>query len=169
MVEIRRRYLALARASHPDVQPASEAERAESGLHMRDINAAWAVLGDVDKRSAYDRSRIQAQSDRRPPGARPFHATAAAHQAFHPFDDAPDQGFRESDDRPITMTRLPGWLVMAPPALLLGGLGGLALGSLTNIVGLVDVGLFSMLAAGLLFLAAPLVALAASRRGDRYP
>jgi len=169
VAEIRRRYLALARTAHPDLHATSETARADSGLQMRDINAAWAVLSDADKRSAYDRSRMQAQRDRGSPPTRPFHASEAAHEAFRPFDDAPYQEFCESNDRPITMSRLPGWLVMAPPTLLIGGLGGLAVGSITNIVALVDVGLFSMLAAGVLFLVAPLVALAASRSGDRSP
>lgn len=169
VAEIRRQYLALARTAHPDLHSTSEAVWAASGAEMRDINAAWAVLGDADKRSAYDRCRMQAERDRGSPHERPFRATEAAHEAFHPFDDAPYQGFSESNDRPITMSRLPGWLVMAPPTLLIGGLGGLTVGSFTNIVALVDVGLFSMLAAGVLFLVAPLVALARSRNGDRSP
>ncbi len=167
MAEIRDRYLSLARTSHPDFHHASEADRVTAELQMRDINAAWDVLSDVDERSAYDRARTQAQRSRMPPTARPFHATAAGHEAFRPFHDGSDGGFDESADRPITPSRLPAWLVLAPPSLLLGGIAGLAVGSLTNIVGLVDVGLLSMLAAGVLFLAAPLVALASSRRGDR--
>ncbi len=167
MAEIRGRYLALARASHPDFHHASEADRLKAELRMRDINAAWDVLSDVDERSAYDRARMQTERNRMPPTARPFHATAAGHEAFRPFDDGPETRFDPSVDRPITPSRLPAWLVLAPPSLLLGGIAGLAVGSLTSIVALVDVGLLSMLAAGVLFLLAPLVALASSRRGDR--
>ena len=167
VAEIRRCYLTLARSSHPDFHTESETDRVQAELLMRDINAAWAVLSDVDERSAYDRERMRKEGDRSPPKPQPFHATAAAHEAFHPFDDSSDTWFDGSSDRPITPTRLPAWLVMAPPSLLIGGIAGLALGSLTNIVGLLDIGLFSLLAAGVLFLVAPLVALGASRRGDR--
>jgi curved DNA-binding protein CbpA len=45
-------YRALARIHHPDV-----ANDPEAGSRMARINAAWAVLRDPRKRSAYDRSR----------------------------------------------------------------------------------------------------------------
>jgi curved DNA-binding protein CbpA len=45
-------YRALARVHHPDV-----ANDPESGSRMARINAAWTVLRDPAKRSAYDRSR----------------------------------------------------------------------------------------------------------------
>lgn len=43
-------YRALARRHHPDVSPHHDAER-----RMADINAAWAVLRDRERRVAYDR------------------------------------------------------------------------------------------------------------------
>lgn len=46
--EIRRAYLSLARRFHPDANPGGE-ER------MRAINEAWAILGDRERRSAWDR------------------------------------------------------------------------------------------------------------------
>ncbi len=139
---------------------------------MRDINAAWAVLGDPDARSSYDVDRLRREREAARRGAPsrpapPFHATAAAHEAFHPFDDGPDLGFDEAHDAPITPARLPNWLVLAPPMILVWGLGSLVAGSLINVVALVDFGLIAMLVAGVLFLLAPLVALGASRRGDR--
>ncbi len=166
MGEIRASYLALARSAHPDVQREAAA-RAEAEQTMRTINAAWAVLSDVDERSAYDRERMRRARDQ--PPKRTFTATAAAEEAFQPFDDSDDPPFDERDDRPITPARLPGWLVMAPPTLLIGGLGAVVVGSMVGIVAVVDLGLFSMLAAGMLFLIAPLVALGASRRSDRSP
>lgn len=46
---IRRAYRKLARQYHPDVSQEANAE-----TRMRDINEAYAVLGDADKRAAYD-------------------------------------------------------------------------------------------------------------------
>ncbi len=166
MDEIRASYLTLARSAHPDVQrDAAARERAEDT--MRTINAAWAVLSDVDERSHYDRQRLR--EERPTSTGRTFTASAVAEEAFRPFDASDEGSFDERDDRPITPARLPGWLVMAPPTLLVGGLGVLILGSMIGIVALVDLGLVSMLVAGLLFLTAPLVALGASRRSDRSP
>lgn len=166
MGEIRASYLALARSVHPDVQT-DAAARVQAEEKMRNLNAAFAVLSDVDERSVYDRERMRRD---RPSATRPsFTASAAAEDAFRPFDDSEDMPFDERDDHPITAARLPGWLVMAPPTLLVGGLGSVVFGSMVGIVTVVDLGLFSMLAAGMLFLIAPLVALGASRRSDRSP
>jgi len=46
--EIRRAYLALARRFHPDANPGGEDR-------MRAVNEAWAILGDRERRRAYDR------------------------------------------------------------------------------------------------------------------
>ncbi len=160
--EIRRCYLSLVRSNHPDLHANSEGDRVEAETTMREINAAWAVLGDVDERSAYDRSRLKVQGRSEGVGTPSFRATAAAKEAFRPFDDPPE--FDEHRDRPILPNRLPWWLMMTLSALLVGGIGALVLGSLTNTVSLVDIGLIAMLAAGVSFLSAPLVVRAANRR-----
>ncbi len=162
--EIRRCYLSLVRSNHPDLHANSEGDRVEAETTMREINAAWAVLGDVDERSAYDRSRLQVEDRSEGVGAPSFRATAAAEEAFRPFDDSPEFEFDEHRDRSILPNRLPGWLVMTLQILLVGGIGALVLGSLTNTVSLVDIGLIVMLAAGVSFLSAPLIVLAANRR-----
>lgn len=60
--EIRRAYVALARRFHPDTNPDGE-ER------MRSVNEAWAVLGDKQRRAAYDRARTRGETP--DPGFRP--------------------------------------------------------------------------------------------------
>lgn len=55
--EIRRAYRTLVRGLHPDRQGAGSAgERALAERRIREVNAAWAVLGDAERRRAYDRS-----------------------------------------------------------------------------------------------------------------
>jgi hypothetical protein len=53
--EIRRAYHRLARVNHPDAHPSAEPDVAtRSRRAMAEINAAWEVLGDPEKRRAYD-------------------------------------------------------------------------------------------------------------------
>ena len=47
--EIRKAYRKLARKYHPDVSKEADAE-----TRMRDVNEAWDVLGNKEKRAAYD-------------------------------------------------------------------------------------------------------------------
>jgi curved DNA-binding protein len=50
--EIKRAYRGLARKHHPDLQPA--AERAKAAERFKEINEAYEVLSDSDKRAKYD-------------------------------------------------------------------------------------------------------------------
>lgn len=52
---IRRAYLALARRHHPDLHAGDDAAtQARSRRTMQDLNQAWAVLGDPQRRRVYD-------------------------------------------------------------------------------------------------------------------
>jgi hypothetical protein len=55
-------YRALARAYHPDVNPSPEAAR-----QMRQLNAAYGVLSDPEKRARYDAVRVRPMRARRDP------------------------------------------------------------------------------------------------------
>jgi curved DNA-binding protein len=50
--EIKRAYRQLARKHHPDLQPA--AERAQAAERFKEVNEAYEVLSDADKRAKYD-------------------------------------------------------------------------------------------------------------------
>jgi curved DNA-binding protein len=50
--DIKRAYRQLARKHHPDLQPV--AERAKAGERFKEINEAYEVLNDPDKRAKYD-------------------------------------------------------------------------------------------------------------------
>lgn len=62
--EIKRAYRKLARKYHPDVSKEPDAQ-----ARMQEINEAWAVLADPEKRAAYDRlgRNFSAGQDFRPP------------------------------------------------------------------------------------------------------
>ena len=64
--ELRRAYVELAQRYHPDHHVQSDDQtRQQADLRMREINDAWAVLGDPDRRRGYDRLReLRAAADR---------------------------------------------------------------------------------------------------------
>jgi hypothetical protein len=167
MDEIRRAYLRLARDAHPDFHTENETERVDAEVRMRRINAAWAVLGDVDERSAYDRSRLS--GPRRAPFHGASHGPVAEPDPWEPFDDGPAAEFDDRDDRPITASALPSWLKTAPALGVLFGLAALIFGSLVNLEGMAEIGLMALVFSTLLFLAAPIVALSLSKGQDRRP
>jgi DnaJ-class molecular chaperone len=65
--EIRRRYRALVKELHPDVNPAKSAEE-----RFKKVTVAFDIVGDPVKRKAFDRGEIDAAGDpRRSAGPRP--------------------------------------------------------------------------------------------------
>jgi molecular chaperone DnaJ len=67
--EIRRAYHLLARRHHPDAHGGAEAAVLEEARRrMVVINAAWAVLGDPERRRAYDASLARARRPSPEPG-----------------------------------------------------------------------------------------------------
>lgn len=145
--DIRHAYLDLARRHHPD-REGGDPHR------MRLANEAWAVLGDPARRQAYD------QELGSPPGRH-------AHQDADDLHDlADDLAADLLDDRPIGGTVvLPRWLALVPVALFAGAVLATVVGMVTGLGHVVALGIMSFLLSCLLFLVAPLVALAVSRRG----
>ncbi|QBI21620.1 J domain-containing protein [Egibacter rhizosphaerae] len=76
--EIRAAYLRLVREHHPDHRPDDPASEDK----VRAANAAWEVLGDEDRRAAYDRLHAaRAERSQKPgthAGPRPTHARAVS-------------------------------------------------------------------------------------------
>lgn len=70
--EIRRAYLRLARRHHPDLHVADPpADQAKARRKMLEANAAWAVLGDRERRRDYDQLVIQGRGASGASGAAP--------------------------------------------------------------------------------------------------
>jgi hypothetical protein len=165
MAEIKRAYLSAARSAHPDLHNESESSRRLAEDRMRRINEAWAVLGDPDERSAYDRQRLRDLPPQ--PGPR-HHRRHHSRETFRPFDDGPAEEFDEADDRPITDSVLPRWLAVAPAVLLIGGFSSIVFGAILGAGRVISLGVVSIVVAGLLLLvAAPIVALGRAVRGER--
>lgn len=167
--EIRRAYLAHARRHHPD-RHHTEGERAATAAEarMRRINEAWQVLGDADRRAAYDRKLSHP-----PNGAahtEPVHtAPAETAPSFVPYrpdtpeDPDEDDSWRFEPDEGDPATVPPQALLAAPPMLFLAGLVSLVLSVVLGQRAWSAVGVILMFASALLFVGAPLVALFRSR------
>lgn len=159
--EIRAAYVALARQHHPDRMSAAGTDaQAVSAQRMAQINAAWTVLSDRDRRAAYDAARRGADDHR-------FNVRDAD-ASFRPVDDGDDPvDPRLFDDTPSGAPTLHRSLTFLPAALGVAGVVVFGFGALLGFGGLVNVGILLVVASGLSFLLIPLVALFASSRADR--
>jgi len=79
--EIHQAYRDLARRLHPDAV-ADPAQRAAAAQRMGAVNDAWRVLGDADRRRAYDESRRPAPRPGPRPERRPDPEPVSAHDSF---------------------------------------------------------------------------------------
>lgn len=162
--EIRRVYLGLARRHHPDVHRSGGGRAAaEAEARMREVNAAWAVLGDADRRAAYDERLARDWGGTTPsqadaPITRPS-TTFVPRRPDVPDDPDEDDDWRYEPDEQDPATVPPRLLLMAPPAAFAGGIGLLVLGLVTSIRTFAALGLICLLASALLFVGAPVVAL----------
>ena len=156
--EIRRAYLARARQFHPDVSR----DDPQAAERMRRVNQAWELLSDPG---------FRVPSPARPAGAGSRAPAPAGPGPASDLDDADfDEsdfyaGFSEADDRAITGGGLPDWLRLTPPLTLVAGLFLVAVGGLAGLLPLVAVGLGALAVALVMFVVAPLVALARCKQG----
>jgi hypothetical protein len=91
--DIRRAHRQLAQVLHPDRQSgATDAERRLAERRMREVNAAWTVLGDPVRRREYDRSLSAAGStgSTAGPASRPAARTTAGFGLRPEDSDDPD-------------------------------------------------------------------------------
>lgn len=152
--EVRRAYLRLARAHHPDYfVDAPQGERLAAEARMRAVNEAWAVLGDPDRRRALD-------ADRPPEPFRPF--DEAVEDDEPDPRDAPDVPYRPAPP-PTVAERA---RTMAPVLLFFASVGVGAVGAVVNLPALLAIAgaLFLLSCVG--FLVIPLLALSRARQDE---
>lgn len=147
--EVRRAYLELARRHHPDRVGGSHEQ-------MRAINEAWAVLGDPSLRFGYDRSLAPS-----PPGPSTRPAPGPVGPEPEPEEEIDDL----YDDRPIggVVVRLPGWLALLPPGLMVAAFATILFGLLFRLPAVAGTGLVLAFVSAALFVTSPFIALAVSR------
>ena len=160
--EIRAAYLRLARRHHPDTNRAGDDGPApDDDFVMRQLNEAWAVLGDNAMRRDYDRSLGPD-----PSRAQAGHATS---RPWRPLSGEPDELDEDDviDDVPYGAgSEIPRWVQLLPPGLVVLALFCLAVGFVTSITPLLALGITSGLLAIVAFLAAPFLAVMMSRRAE---
>ena len=88
--DIKRAYRQAARKHHPDLQPAAERDRAAE--RFKEINEAYEVLGDPDKRAKYDAlgSDWKSGADFTPPGGAEWRAPSGSPGSRVEWEDLGD-------------------------------------------------------------------------------
>lgn len=149
--EIHRAYVQLARRYHPDFFTAAPpAERAHAETRMREVNDAWAVLGDADRRRRHDA------------------ATPRAFQPLSPDDDEPDP--RDAPDVPYRppppATAGRSITTLAPVLLFAASVVVGAIGTFMDLTGILAVAFALFLLSCVGFLVVPLLALSRARQDE---
>ncbi len=164
--QVRAAYLAAARTAHPDRHVGDPVAAAAAEERMRELNAAWAELGDPARRAAHDR-RL-GLSGAGPTAGGPF--VARPTRDFTPLhDDDPepdDDDWRHEPDPYDPRTGIGRVLGAGPPLLFVAAFVVGVAGAMTGIRALLAVALACALVAVLAFLGVPLVALARSKAND---
>lgn len=171
--DIRRAYLRLAREHHPD-RYAGRADPASAAAEerMRSVNEAWAVLGDPQRRSAYDRTLSAGDrpgSAAGAPAAGGIRRPSTTFRPLHDEDEDDDDSWRYEPDEYDPRTGLGRGLTLGPPLLVFAGFGLLAVSLIVGLRALAALAVACLLLAGVLFLGAPVVALFKSQIHENRP
>ena len=57
--QIKRSYRGLVKRFHPDLFPAGSQAQAEAGERLRQVNAAYAILSNMQKKATYDAKLVK--------------------------------------------------------------------------------------------------------------
>lgn len=149
--DVRRAYLRLARAHHPDYfVDASAGERAAAEQRMRAINEAWSILRDPARRRSFD------DAEPRP---------------FRPFDDETDEADpRDMPDVPYRPAPPPSvserTLTLAPALLFAASIVVGSIAVFMRLTGILAVAFALFLLSCVGFIVVPLLALSRARRDE---
>jgi len=181
--EIRRAYLALARAYHPDFHTtAGPGVRAANERAMQAVNEAWAVLSNASERRRYDdrlggwstdRSGSTDERARRAARRRArADADDEARAAWRPFefdddDDLIDPRLLEDEPERVEVSRARQFVMVLPTLLFLVGVALVMFGLVINLLPVSGLGVALIVVSAVAFFVLPLLALSASARNDR--
>lgn len=150
---VRRAYVEQARRYHPDRAGGDPAR-------MRAVNEAWATLRDPVQRAHYDLTLQQAPA--MPASSSTPSSGPLPGRSPRPADDWLDD---LDDDEPVrTTVRAPRWLSLLPVALFGLSIVAFVLGVVMTAPMLLGLAMVAFVLSCLFFVAAPFVALYASRR-----
>ena len=137
---------------------------------MQGINEAWAVLGDPEQRSSYDRKRMRGGGTTSMPDTAP-------RRPWVPLDDSDDDLEHVDpdlfdadllDDTPYgDGAGVPRALQIIPALLVVVAVVGYSVALVTGLRPVLALAIISTIFAGVLFVVAPLVAFAHGARGSR--
>lgn len=158
---VRRAYLHLARANHPDFHTGDEIGRRRAERRMQEVNAAWAVLGDEDARRDYDRALGQPTAPR--PGFEP-----KTGPSWHPGGAGIDPTLAADleDDEPLTGASVRGSWTLAPVALFASSVALFAVAMVLQAAPLLALSMVTFVFSLLGFVILPFLAMGSSRRDD---
>lgn len=166
--QVRKAYLRLARRHHPDTKPGATASETATAMRwMAAVNAAWEILGDPERRAAYDADNgVGLDANGRspnwptnPPGAyRPYNAGRAPGGADTAFNGLGEDEVADLHRRPADE------LMMLPVIAVIVGVVLFVLSLVMQSAFLVSVAVAMIPLAALGFIVAPLLAM---RRGQR--
>ena len=153
--EIRRAYHRQARRHHPDANPGAEPGRR---FRMAEINAAWEVLGNPEKRRAYDRSIGTTP--------RPGFAASGEEDSFE-YDGGYEDLRHLYDDLVVPRRARPSdMFIMIPVVLAVAAIALFAFSVMSESEGMRTASLFMVPLTAASFVAAPLVTMLKARSRD---
>ncbi len=166
--EVRRAYVRAARVAHPDFHTDADATtRSGAEERMRRVNQAWAVLGDDDRRRAYDRTLAEGEQEARVAERRSRPAGAPSPEFVPYVDDDTDYAALLDEAGPGNGARVPRAVQLAPAALLLVALFALSAGLVSSFGPLLALGVVCLVLSALAFVLTPALAVMRSLESDR--
>lgn len=134
---------------------------------MRQINAAWQVLGSPASRAAYDATLGLGGASPGPAVTKSkVDVPSASFRPYFDRDEDDDDSWRYEPDQGDPATAPPRLLLIAPPVLLAASAVVLVAGFASEGQTLVAVAMIGLFFAALLFVGAPLVTLLRSRSAE---
>jgi len=155
---VRRAYLQAARRAHPDTPTGDE-------MLMRELNAAWTVLGDPKARAAYDRTLSRPTPV--PPAAPIFRPPDRHFEPHRAYDGVVDDDPMDLDDDGDPATNPGGAALVLPVVFWLAAFVCTVYGLISGVFPLVALGFMLAVLGGVGFLAAPLLALGKASSSER--